>query len=247
MRILGVDLGGSRLRAILRDGAKRPRAFARARPDPRTLPGALRKLSGSRRLDGLVVGARGVWTESERGALARRLSPLARRVLVLSDVELAWLASLGGRAGVVIIAGTGSIAYGKNAAGKAARAGGLGPLLGDEGSAFWIGREWLRSRPDADGRRLAARPDAVRAIAALAPAALRARPKLASAAAGHLAALAERCALSLRLSRRVLICCHGGLFAHRGLKRRFLSALGPRFEPRTPLETSEECASKLLP
>jgi N-acetylglucosamine kinase-like BadF-type ATPase len=43
----------------------------------------------------------------------------------------------------VIIAGTGSIAYGRDAAGRAARAGGWGYLLGDEGGGFWIGRAAL--------------------------------------------------------------------------------------------------------
>jgi N-acetylglucosamine kinase-like BadF-type ATPase len=41
--------------------------------------------------------------------------------------------------GVVVIAGTGSIAYGVDAHGKTARAGGLGPILADEGSGGWIG------------------------------------------------------------------------------------------------------------
>jgi len=54
----------------------------------------------------------------------------------------------------VLIAGTGSVAYGRNAAGETARAGGYGPWIGDEGSAFEIGRRAVaavaRSR-DADG------------------------------------------------------------------------------------------------
>jgi N-acetylglucosamine kinase-like BadF-type ATPase len=48
--------------------------------------------------------------------------------------------------GVLIISGTGSIAYARDSDGCARRAGGLGPLLGDEGSAFWIGRAWLRGQ-----------------------------------------------------------------------------------------------------
>jgi N-acetylglucosamine kinase-like BadF-type ATPase len=46
---------------------------------------------------------------------------------------------------VVIISGTGSIAYGRNAAGEAARSGGWGYVLGDEGSGYWIGRAALRA------------------------------------------------------------------------------------------------------
>ena len=54
---------------------------------------------------------------------------------------------------MVIIAGTGSIAYGHNAEGQAARAGGWGYVLGDEGSGYWIGRHALRAVVrHADGR-----------------------------------------------------------------------------------------------
>ena len=53
------------------------------------------------------------------------------------------------RPGVLLLAGTGSIVLGRDRRGRWARAGGLGPLLGDEGSAFWLGREWLRAARDA--------------------------------------------------------------------------------------------------
>lgn len=59
---------------------------------------------------------------------------------VTTDFEVALEAGVGTSPGVVLIAGTGSAAYGRNAAGETARAGGYGPLLGDEGSAFEIGR-----------------------------------------------------------------------------------------------------------
>jgi len=59
---------------------------------------------------------------------------------VSSDCEIALEAAAGTGPGVVLIAGTGSIAYGRNAAGETARAGGHGPWIGDEGSAFEIGR-----------------------------------------------------------------------------------------------------------
>ena len=121
-------------------------------------------------MSALVVAARGVWLPRERRALARGLRGLARRVVVIPDVEAAWHATHAGGAGVLVLAGTGSIVLGRSAGGRWVRAGGLGPLLGDEGSAFWMGRAWLRARAaGAAQRRLATRPDAVAAIAALAP------------------------------------------------------------------------------
>ncbi len=59
---------------------------------------------------------------------------------VATDYEVALEAAIGSAPGVVLIAGTGSVAYGRNAAGETARAGGYGPWIGDEGSAFEIGR-----------------------------------------------------------------------------------------------------------
>jgi len=59
---------------------------------------------------------------------------------VATDFEVALEAAVGSGPGVVLIAGTGSVAYGRNAAGETARAGGYGPWIGDEGSAFEIGR-----------------------------------------------------------------------------------------------------------
>lgn len=134
----------------------------------------LRSLWRGRRWTGrvaaLVVAARGVWLPAERRALTRALRGLARRIRVIPDVEAAWHATHADGAGILVLAGTGSIVLGRTARGRWARAGGLGPLLGDEGSAFWIGRAWLRARAGAaTQRRFAKRPDAVAAIAALAP------------------------------------------------------------------------------
>ena len=59
---------------------------------------------------------------------------------VAGDMEIALAAAFGAGPGVVVIAGTGSIAYGRDARGKTARAGGWGFAISDEGSAHWIGR-----------------------------------------------------------------------------------------------------------
>ena len=70
-----------------------------------------------------------------------------------NDARIAFVAGSPSRVGLALVCGTGSIAWGRNAAGEVARAGGWGWHLGDEGSGFWIGvravREALRA---ADGR-----------------------------------------------------------------------------------------------
>jgi N-acetylglucosamine kinase-like BadF-type ATPase len=67
------------------------------------------------------------------------------RTLVVNDALVALEAGAPGAPGVVIISGTGSIAYGRNSRNEGARAGGWGHVLGDEGSGFWIGRAALRA------------------------------------------------------------------------------------------------------
>ena len=67
------------------------------------------------------------------------------RILVVNDALVALEAGAPEQPGVVVISGTGSIAYGRNARGEAARAGGWGYVLGDEGSGYWIGRAALRA------------------------------------------------------------------------------------------------------
>jgi N-acetylglucosamine kinase-like BadF-type ATPase len=125
----------------------------------------------------LVVASRGVWTDVERRRLARRLRDLARHVTVIADVEAAYLGALGDGGGILLLAGTGSMALGSNGRGRWARAGGWGPLLGDEGSAFWIGREWLRATMRTTGfaraRRMLRAADPVARISSLAPTVLR--------------------------------------------------------------------------
>jgi N-acetylglucosamine kinase-like BadF-type ATPase len=76
--------------------------------------------------------------------IMRRIAYKAR-VLVVNDALVALEAGVPGAPGVVVIAGTGSIAYGRNERGEAARAGGWGYVLGDEGSGYWIGRTALRA------------------------------------------------------------------------------------------------------
>jgi N-acetylglucosamine kinase-like BadF-type ATPase len=77
-------------------------------------------------------------------AIMKRIGYKAR-VLVVNDALVALEAGAPRQPGVVVISGTGSICYGRNAAGEAARSGGWGYVLGDEGSGYWIGRAALRA------------------------------------------------------------------------------------------------------
>jgi len=83
------------------------------------------------------------------GAARPELAAMVRGILaeilptpidVVGDMEIALQAAFGDDPGVIVIAGTGSIAYGRDRTGKTLRAGGWGFEIGDEGSAHWIGR-----------------------------------------------------------------------------------------------------------
>jgi len=65
---------------------------------------------------------------------------LSTPVEVVGDMQIALEAAFDEGPGVIVIAGTGSIAYGRDRQGKTVRAGGWGFAIGDEGSAHWIGR-----------------------------------------------------------------------------------------------------------
>lgn len=226
---VGCDLGGTTLRVLARDDAGRTRRLRRGAVVVSALPGILRATLRRWKLrpgdiGALVVASRGVWTPAERRAAAAALRGLARRVRAISDVEAARDGALGAAPGILLLAGTGSIALGRGRSGAIARAGGLGPLLGDEGSAFWIGRAWLPVARRHAGvlalRRLALRPDAVARVAALAPSALRAarrgHPIASAIVAGAQVALAELVAdlaARLRLHPPVAVSWAGGLLA----------------------------------
>jgi N-acetylglucosamine kinase-like BadF-type ATPase len=79
---------------------------------------------------------------------------LAQAVVVPSaDYEIALVGALGRRMGLLVLAGTGSLAYGVNSARQSALAGAWGYLVGDEGSGYWLGAEGLRAvLRAADGR-----------------------------------------------------------------------------------------------
>jgi glucosamine kinase len=83
------------------------------------------------------------------GAARPELAEIVRRALaeilitpidVVGDMQIALEAAFDTGPGVIVIAGTGSIAYGRDRQGRTVRAGGWGFAIGDEGSAHWIGR-----------------------------------------------------------------------------------------------------------
>jgi N-acetylglucosamine kinase-like BadF-type ATPase len=95
----------------------------------------------------ICLGIAGVDREEDARvvrAIMRRIGYKAK-TLIVNDALVALEAGAPDQPGVVVIAGTGSIAYGRNARNQAARAGGWGYVLGDEGSGYWIGRAALRA------------------------------------------------------------------------------------------------------
>jgi glucosamine kinase len=177
-----VDAGATWIRIVARPEDGRVRRLVAPAVTPSDLVRAIRAACQrwrvpSARIGAVVVASRGVWTAPERRRVERDLRAVARRTRAISDAEAAWYGAFRDGAGVLILAGTGSIAVGRTAGGRWQRAGGLGPLLGDEGSAFWIGREWLRARTGgvdfAPARGIVHDRAPVARIAALAPQVLR--------------------------------------------------------------------------
>lgn len=117
-------------------------------------------LGPQRRFEAIVAGVSGY-----DGRVYGRMPALpADRAVLLHDTPIAHAGALAGRPGVVVIAGTGSVVFGRDDAGRSWTLGGWGFLFGDEGSAFYIVREALaammRAQDDGDDS-LAAETQAV--------------------------------------------------------------------------------------
>jgi N-acetylglucosamine kinase-like BadF-type ATPase len=92
------------------------------------------------------VGMAGAGRPDDQQAMRAALEPLKGiRLLVVDDARIALMGALDGAPGVVVIASTGSIAYGLGADGAVERAGGWGWMIGDDGSAYDLGRRALQS------------------------------------------------------------------------------------------------------
>jgi N-acetylglucosamine kinase-like BadF-type ATPase len=165
--VLGIDAGGTKTVCLLADADGRILAEARAGGAnlqavgelevEKVLHDVMERAIGDRLVRPAVIclGIAGVDRPDDAAAIhaiMRRIGYKAR-VLIANDALIALVAGVAHDPGVVVIAGTGSIAYGRNARDEAARAGGWGYVLGDEGSGYWIGRQALRAVVrQADGR-----------------------------------------------------------------------------------------------
>ncbi len=157
--VIGIDAGGTKTVCLLAD--EHGEILARARGEGANLQ-AVGELQvekilhtvmalaiGDRRIvpAAICLGIAGVDRPNDaavvRGIMQR--IGLNSRIVIVNDALIALETGAPGLPGVVIISGTGSIAYGRNAADEAARSGGWGYVLGDEGSGYWIGRAALRA------------------------------------------------------------------------------------------------------
>jgi len=156
---LGIDCGGSHTTVVV--GDRNAQMLARAdgpgsamRPGGAEVSAAViaetaRRAAAAADItlpaDAAMVGAAGAGREQEQHELAAALiaAQVARRVRVAGDSEVALAAAFGDGAGILLNAGTGSIAFARSPDGRLHRAGGYGWQLGDEGGGYWLGRRAL--------------------------------------------------------------------------------------------------------
>jgi glucosamine kinase len=168
--VIGIDGGGSKTHAIVADeqgktiaetvgpaSAVRPgQAAHSAEVIADVVKDALASCEMTHVTPRVVsIGVAGIGREAERQALWEALAErdLATEVVLHSDFSIALDDAFGDGPGVLLIAGTGSVAFGRSPAGATARCGGWGPICGDEGSGAWIGRKALSVVTSAaDGR-----------------------------------------------------------------------------------------------
>jgi len=157
---LGVDGGASKTAALVTDDSGHPLGEGLAGPSNHLRVGietAARNIEravtralvtanvASREIVWTYCGIAGADHPAHRQQVVDSLSDFFPRgnFTVDNDARIALTGAIGFGAGVVIIAGTGSVAVGRNDAGEEARAGGWGPIVGDEGSGYAIARAGL--------------------------------------------------------------------------------------------------------
>ena len=156
--VLGIDAGGTKTRAILADEMGRAVAGSRGGGANLRTHGELEvekvlhsvieqaEAEAGVRAEALALGIAGADRPDDHAVLREILRRIGfkERVVVANDARIAFVAGSERRVGLALICGTGSIAWGRNASGEIARAGGWGWHLGDEGSGFWIGERAIR-------------------------------------------------------------------------------------------------------
>ncbi len=168
--VIGIDGGGSKTHAIVADehgstigetvgpaSAVRPGAAERsANVITEVIRDALASCDMTHVTPRAVcIGVAGAGREAERQELWQALvsRDLASELVIHSDFSIALDDAFGDGPGVLVISGTGSVAFGRGPTGTTARCGGWGPVCGDEGSGAWIGRRALSVvTAAADGR-----------------------------------------------------------------------------------------------
>ncbi len=167
MHVLGIDAGGTKTVALLADADGRILGEGRAGAANLQTEGELEvekilhtvieHATDGRQVTPAAVclGMAGVDRQDDAQIIRDVMRRLGFRsnTLIVNDALIALVAGAGDSPGVVLISGTGSIASGVSAHRVAARAGGWGPTLGDEGSGYWIGRGALAAvMRESDGR-----------------------------------------------------------------------------------------------
>ena len=157
--VLGIDAGGTKTVCLLADDqgqviaeSRRGGANLQAVGElevEKVLHEVMEEAMGNRAIvpAAICLGIAGVDRPDDSAVvdgIMRRIGYKAR-VVVVNDALVALEAGAPEQAGVVVISGTGSISYGRDGRGHAARSGGWGYVLGDEGSGYWIGRAALRA------------------------------------------------------------------------------------------------------
>ncbi len=163
--VLGIDAGGTKTVGLLADEQGRVLAEARGAGAnlqtqgelevEKVFDGIIETLGRDHTISAVCLGIAGVDRPHDEAVIRGILRRLGHRdgVRVVNDATIALAAGAPGRVGIVVLAGTGSIAFGADRAGHTARSGGYGFLLADEGSGYWLGHQILRAAVrSADGR-----------------------------------------------------------------------------------------------
>jgi N-acetylglucosamine kinase-like BadF-type ATPase len=163
--VLGIDAGGTKTVGLLADEEGRIVAEARGSGAnlqtqgelevEKVFDGIIETLGRDHTISALCLGIAGVDRPHDEAVIRGILRRLGHRegVRVVNDAAIALAAGAPARVGIVVLAGTGSIAFGADRSGRTARSGGYGFLLADEGSGYWFGHHILRAAVrSADGR-----------------------------------------------------------------------------------------------